>query len=109
MLSRLTLLIPLLLLAFPAHAVSQVQKWEYGQLTVIGNIAFVWEAGDSSVLTQAPRDRDVGMPDKNAPKVLRQISGRMAQLNRIGEEGWELVSEQAGGDQFIYLFKRRKA
>ena len=69
----------------------------------------MWEAGDSSVLTQAPRDHDVGMPDKNAPKVLRQISGQMVQLNRIGEEGWELVSEQAGGGQFIYLFKRRKA
>ena len=109
MLSRLTLLIPLLFLAFPAHAVSQVQKWEYGQLTVIGNVACVWEAGDSSVLTQPPRDHDVGMPDKNAPKVLRQISGRMVQLNRIGEEGWELVSEQGGGDQFIYLLKRRKA
>ena len=108
MLSRLTLSIPLLLLAFPARAVGQVQKWEYGRLTVVGDIAFVWEAGDSSVLTQAPRDSDVGMPDKNAPKVLRQISAQMVQLNRIGDEGWELVSEQAGGGQFIYVFKRRK-
>ena len=109
MLVRVTLLLPMLLFAFPHKASSQAQKFEYAQFTVIGQIGFVWEAGDSTVLSQPPRDRDVGIPDKNAPKILRQISGPLVQLNHIGDEGWELVSVQSQGSTSVYLFKRRKA
>jgi hypothetical protein len=109
MLVRVTLLLPVLLFALPHKAFSQAQKFEYAQFTVIAPIAFVWEAGDSTVLTQAPRERDVGIPDKNAPKILRQISGALVQLNHMGDEGWELVSVQSQGSTSVYLLKRRKA
>jgi len=109
MLARATLLTALFLSVFAQRGFSQAPKWEYAQFTAVGEIGFLWEAGDSTVLTQPTRDRDPGLPDKSGPKVVRQMSARLGELNRIGADGWELVSVQSQGSTSVYLFKRGKA
>jgi hypothetical protein len=108
MLTRASLFTPLLLLGLAARGSAQAPAWEYAQFTTVGQIAFVWEAGDSTVLSEPGRVRDVGLPDKT-PRVIRQIDPTVVELNRIGAAGWELVAIQSQGGTSVYTFKRRKA
>jgi len=109
---RLAILIALLV---PRSASAQASpRWEYGQLVIIGQEAVAWSAGDSTVLSKPPKDRDVGRADAKGPRIIRQTGWELATLNTLGDQGWEVVDEQNGGTSggnaaTIYLFKRRKA
>ena len=86
-------------------------RWEYGTLTLIsiGTVVPVWSAGDTTAVLEWPREKDVIGADTK-PRTIPQASSHIRVMNALGEQGWELVTQEAGGrTTATYTFKRRKS
>ena len=87
-------------------------RWEYGTLTLIsvGNVVPVWTAGDSTAVLEWPKEKDVVGADTKPRTIPQAASSQIRVLNALGEQGWEVVTQESGGrGMTTYLFKRRKA
>src|SRR3989442_607238 len=85
-------------------------RWEYGTLTLIsiGTVVPVWSAGDTTAVLEWPREKDVIGADTK-PRTIPQASSQIRVLNAVGEQGWELVTQESSGrNTATFTFKPRQ-
>lgn len=127
-LTSLLLLLGALLGGAPVLRAQSVQ-WEYGTLTVINGVPFIWSGGDCThvvdsaiAMIQAQLDLKAQLfGGKRTPSAAaggtpnHRATPLVAFLNQLGRDGWELVAftEEPSGSinssrSATYLFKRRR-
>ena len=68
----------------------------------------MWSAGDTTAVLEWPREKDVIGADTN-PRTIPQASSYIRVMNALGEQGWELMTQESSGrTTATYTFKRRK-
>lgn len=106
--------IALALLAWPLAAATaeepkraEVVKWEYATITAGGTLTFESGGGE----TQA--ESWDNLAEKLKVSVPKGTSARLAVLNSLGDQGWELASDAVtlttlANPNHFYTFKRRR-
>lgn len=99
----------LVLLTTPLAAQS-IPRWEYGVLSQSfrGNpMTWRWRGGDTTLTLDVKQDLPYYPDDPPHGTAVRRADPSIAFVNRLGRDGWELVSVMlTGGDEMAWFFKR---
>ncbi len=81
--------------------------WEYGELVIQGETAF-FATEDELHELHPPKNRESGntSTSSNWGRVYYKTSVKLFHLNRLGQEGWEIISTSAIEDGFAYTTRR---
>ncbi len=83
--------------------------WEYGELLIQDELAFFTTQEELHEL-QPPSRRSSGSKSQSTDwgRVYYKTSSKLFHMNRIGQEGWEIISTAAIQDGFTYTVRRAR-